>query len=1229
MNSQLLATMKEMKLMEVLQRGLQEDILHLVYTSHPRGQTLAELYAAARKVETLLKLTQRKPIAMVFKLEAQKRKEPKKTQVIRKNASTETPNFWNRKHVPDYKNTTKEKWSNHKVQKYAPSPTNRYYKKNQQGKLILKEEPKLQKLDTLDNDSMSENAEVQDILCFSDSEESICQLCQSKQSEQNASAFVGQFETNTGIKITQGKVSFPEQTVKNARDASGFSAPLKNDLDDLVEKKVNNLKEENLLNEILEERRYTYPKFTECKTCKHYVMDYCPGIKDDCYEGYGVTIITLESNAQSAMRDIITECHGNSTHHSCIEDENQGYWTKKFDGTCSECPSKCLKCYFKDQTAVSPICYPSKCQLKYGFDDVSGTCFQCPDGCDICKKRSGLLYCLQCSKGFGPKLTLDGNIDKCIACNLIENCEHCEVLCKNSNRKCTKCPMYPIKCSECRIDPNDDENTICLQFAEDGSCKKCTANCKKCLDEFTCLGDGCKIGFIKDKHSGECITCTGNHVLGSGQNAPGQYAPGQNAPILGQNAPFLILNAPLMNADYCIDCFNIKNKKLIVKIKKLENKKSPTCSKVFGNETVSESSSFEQLRLSFDFESNFPDVSSTPGNNGMESCDKDIDIDNDGISREDQHQPAKIVTENSPVVRRIDINNESSFNDTRELCLNDNLKHDFEIFKNGSRKGKDILLHNNFTYTVKRSSETTITWKCSQRTKKSPCLASVIQKDLKFILKNSNHIHKREKNDMRKIIEARRYQSEVPSIDVMKRSANRYREGARPKHPENIMFELNLNEIPDNFFLKDIKGKKSRNMMFATDHQIKLLKHCKIWFIDATFKIVRKPFYQLFTIHGFIRKEGEYKQVPLMFVLMTGKKKKHYSLIFEELKILIDGKSPKKFVLDFEKALWISLKNAFVDSDLQGCAFHFKQAILKNIQKLGYIKDYKMKGYKGNVLRKLMCLAYLPASFIKQKFYQIKEELLELNLYADLLEYMQSTYIESNIWKPENWSVYKLIVRTNNNVESWHTRINQNLKSNENFYTLITELHRESSLIEVYEDMLVENKMRQNQKNKYKDLQDIIFELWKKFEWGVLTHEWGVRNQEWGVLTQNWGVLTWGVLTRGVLTLSREKEYVLYVAAIPNECRGSHVIETVCNVLQQVKGIVMREIAKLDIFFTINIVILKKKIVLSTGFKMVSLYAPNVKKLINPLKEIVTNALMVVSIVMDTFGDLPVVKMVA
>ena len=43
---------------------------------------------------------------------------------------------------------------------------------------------------------------------------------------------------------------------------------------------------------------------------------------------------------------------------------------------------------------------------------------------------------------------------------------------------------------------------------------------------------------------------------------------------------------------------------------------------------------------------------------------------------------------------------------------------------------------------------------------------------------------------------------------------------------------------------------------------------------------------------------------------------------------------------------------------------------------------------------------------------------------ANLMEYIDQTWMKSSVWPIESWCVFKRTVRTNNDCEGWHLRLN-------------------------------------------------------------------------------------------------------------------------------------------------------------------------------------------------------------
>ena len=311
---------------------------------------------------------------------------------------------------------------------------------------------------------------------------------------------------------------------------------------------------------------------------------------------------------------------------------------------------------------------------------------------------------------------------------------------------------------------------------------------------------------------------------------------------------------------------------------------------------------------------------------------------------------------------------------------------------------------------------------------------------------------------------------EMPNPKSLYRTANRVRQATRPNHPTNLKFDLNLDAIPEDFVQADISVQGRRHFLLVTTFMLSLLLSAKNWFVDGTFKVVRAPFVQLFSIHAFIRQGDNLKQVPLVYFLMSGNSSKDYVAIFTALLRLLPRRNlcVKTITLDFEAATWTALRKVFPSVAFRGCLFHWNQAIWRYIQQLGLVNSYIKKDSVYKFCWRVMALPFLPAESIYPMFCSLKAS-VPTGPYVALMAYIDQSWMKSTVWPIESWCVFKRTVRTNNDCECWHRRLN-NLapgQAGSNMYFLFQILYKGTRDVNRQVKLVSEGKVLRYQRNRY------------------------------------------------------------------------------------------------------------------------------------------------------------------
>ncbi|KRZ86593.1 hypothetical protein T08_7341 [Trichinella sp. T8] len=219
----------------------------------------------------------------------------------------------------------------------------------------------------------------------------------------------------------------------------------------------------------------------------------------------------------------------------------------------------------------------------------------------------------------------------------------------------------------------------------------------------------------------------------------------------------------------------------------------------------------------------------------------------------------------------------------------------------------------------------------------------------------------------------------------------------------------------------------------------------RTWGMDGTFKVVPQWYQQLFTIHAFVAG----KLVPAVYCLCTGKDIKTYGYIFQALMdkaaALEVDLNPETIICDFETALIPAIRGYFPNTRVQGCYFHFCQAVHRKVGELGLKARYRTEEPTKRKIRMLLATAFLPVPHVNTGV-SLLEAGTTGNLSA-LFQYFRQEWMTDE--RLPLWNVYNVNIRTNNHLEGWHNRLNRKAgKSHNGLYELLQLLISEQGVMD-------------------------------------------------------------------------------------------------------------------------------------------------------------------------------------
>ena len=123
---------------------------------------------------------------------------------------------------------------------------------------------------------------------------------------------------------------------------------------------------------------------------------------------------------------------------------------------------------------------------------------------------------------------------------------------------------------------------------------------------------------------------------------------------------------------------------------------------------------------------------------------------------------------------------------------------------------------------------------------------------------------------------------------------------------------------------------------------------------------------------------------------------------------------------DFEKAVWVAIRQVLPLVNMKVCGFHLCQVLYKNLKEIGMSSQYWQCEKTREICRQLLRLNLLPSERIEKRFCAIiaeVEKLEEKKLLKRFCAYVERNWILSTVRPPSTWSMFMQHRRTNKNAE--------------------------------------------------------------------------------------------------------------------------------------------------------------------------------------------------------------------